>query len=87
MNFPVACKGRGPKQAVPDVRRRAAVIRGRVMTRAGRGIIGVRVGTNDKNVGTTMSTRDGWFDLMVNWGGAVTLQLGRPVFQPKEVSA
>lgn len=67
------------------VYRRASVLRGRVVTRAGRGVSGVRVSTEDKNVGTTTSRKDGWFDLMVNGGGAVTLNLGRPVFQPKEV--
>ena len=33
--------------------------------------------------GYTMTREDGWFDFMVNGGGAVTLQFGKSPFPPK----
>ena len=33
--------------------------------------------------GYTMSREDGWFDFMVNGGGAVTLQFGKSPFPPR----
>ena len=33
--------------------------------------------------GYTMTREDGWFDFMLNGGGAVTLQFGKSPFPPK----
>ncbi|XP_064078294.1 teneurin-m-like isoform X3 [Macrobrachium nipponense] len=63
--------------------RRAAVVRGRVVTKAGRGIVGLRVSTNHKLEGFTLTRTDGWFDIMVNGGGAVTLSFGKMPFSPR----
>ncbi|XP_069961217.1 teneurin-m-like isoform X2 [Cherax quadricarinatus] len=65
--------------------RRAAVVRGRVVTRAGRGVVGLRVATMENQEGFTLTRRDGWFDIMVNGGGAVTLTFGKPPFSPKTI--
>ncbi|XP_045622764.2 teneurin-m isoform X2 [Procambarus clarkii] len=65
--------------------RRAAVVRGRVVTRAGRGVVGLRVSTIENQEGFTLTRRDGWFDIMVNGGGAVTLTFGKPPFSPKTI--
>ena len=46
------------------------------------GLIGVRVSTTLPNEGFTMTRDDGWFDLMVNGGGAVMLQFGRNPYPP-----
>ena len=66
--------------------RRASVIRGRVLTSAGEGIIGVRVSVDRSrgasNYGFTLTRPGGWFDLLVNGGGAVTLQFQRSPFKP-----
>ena len=66
--------------------RRAAVIRGRVLSSAGEGIIGVRVSVDRSrgasNYGFTLTRPGGWFDLLVNGGGAVTLQFQRSPFKP-----
>ena len=63
---------------------RAAVIRGRVLTNTGRGLVGVRVTHADlHNEGYTMTQEDGWFDFMVNGGGAVTLKFGKSPFPPQ----
>ena len=61
---------------------RAAVVRGRVVTASGMGLIGVRVSTTLPNEGFTMTRDDGWFDLMVNGGGPVMLQFGRNPYPP-----
>ena len=62
---------------------RAAVVRGQVVTPgSGMGLIGVRVSTTLPNEGFTMTRDDGWFDLMVNGGGAVMLQFGRSPYPP-----
>ncbi|KAF5270057.1 hypothetical protein FQA39_LY08469 [Lamprigera yunnana] len=63
---------------------RSAVIRGRVTTQMGTGLIGVRVSTNTPLEGFTLTRDDGWFDLLVNGGGAVTLQFGRSPFRPEK---
>ena len=64
---------------------RSAVIRGRVVTKTGRGLIGVRVTHNDlHSEGYTMTQSDGWFDFMVNGGGAVSIQFGKSPFGPAE---
>ncbi|KAL5290836.1 TENM2.2 family protein [Megaselia abdita] len=62
---------------------RSAVIRGRVVTSLGMGLVGVRVSTTTPLEGFTLTRDDGWFDLMVNGGGAVTLQFGRSPFRPQ----
>ena len=66
--------------------RRAAVIRGRVLSSAGEGIIGVRVSVDRSrgasNYGFTLTRPGGWFDLLGNGGGAVTLQFQRSPFKP-----
>ena len=60
---------------------RASVVRGRVLTRTGEGIIGVRVSVDRNsgasNYGFTLTRPGGWFDMLVNGGGAVTLQFQR----------
>ncbi|XP_065159892.1 teneurin-m isoform X3 [Atheta coriaria] len=62
---------------------RSAVVRGRVITTMGMGLMGVRVSTATPLEGFTMTRDDGWFDLLVNGGGAVTLQFGRSPFRPQ----
>ncbi|XP_057653225.1 teneurin-m isoform X11 [Diorhabda carinulata] len=62
---------------------RSAVVRGRVTTQVGTGLMGVRVSTNTPLEGFTLTRDDGWFDLLVNGGGAVTLQFGRSPFSPQ----
>jgi teneurin len=47
------------------------------------GLIGVRVSTSQHLEGFTLTREDGWFDLLVNGGGAVTLQFGRSPFRPQ----
>lgn len=47
------------------------------------GLVGVRVSTTTPLEGFTLTREDGWFDLMVNGGGAVTLQFGRSPFRPQ----
>ncbi|CAG9563228.1 unnamed protein product [Danaus chrysippus] len=60
---------------------RSAVIRGRVVTSLGSGLVGVRVSTATPLEGFTLTREDGWFDLLVNGGGAVTLHFGRAPFK------
>ncbi|XP_073967241.1 teneurin transmembrane protein Ten-m isoform X2 [Choristoneura fumiferana] len=60
---------------------RSAVIRGRVVTSLGSGLVGVRVSTSTPLEGFTLTREDGWFDLLVNGGGAVTLYFGRAPFK------
>ena len=62
---------------------RAGVVRGRVVTSIGRGLMGVRVSTSTPMEGFTLTREDGWFDLLVNGGGAITLQFGRSPFRPQ----
>jgi hypothetical protein len=49
----------------------------------GMGLMGVRVSTSTPLEGFTLTREDGWFDLLVNGGGAVTLQFGRSPFRPQ----
>ena len=53
------------------------------MTAGGEGIIGVRVSVDKSrgasNYGFTLTRPGGWFDLLVNGGGAVSLQFQRSV--------
>lgn len=57
------------------------MIRGRVVTSLGSGLVGVRVSTSTPLEGFTLTREDGWFDLLVNGGGAVTLHFGRAPFK------
>lgn len=59
------------------------MVRGRVLTPTGLGLMGVRVSTSTPLEGFTLTRDDGWFDLLVNGGGAVTLQFGRSPFGPQ----
>ena len=65
--------------------RRAAVLRGRVLDRASKPLPGVKVTVlNHTEYGQTYSRQDGWFDLAVNGGEPLVLQLlraGYPVVQ------
>ncbi|XP_023220703.1 teneurin-m-like isoform X2 [Centruroides sculpturatus] len=64
---------------------RASVIRGQVVSPLGNGLMGIRVGmATDPLFGFTVTRDTGWFDLMVNGGGAVTLQFQREPFKPHE---
>ena len=54
-----------------------------MVTPSGMGLIGVRVSTNVPNEGFTMTRDDGWFDLMVNGGGPVMVQVGRNPYPPR----
>lgn len=47
------------------------------------GLVGVRVSTSTPLEGFTLTRDDGWFDLMVNGGGSITLQFGRSPFRPQ----
>lgn len=49
-----------------DINSRSAVVRGRVVTKLGMGLMGVRVSTTASREGFTLTRDDGWFDLMVN---------------------
>uniref|UniRef100_A0A1B6CCY7 Tenascin-like protein n=1 Tax=Clastoptera arizonana TaxID=38151 RepID=A0A1B6CCY7_9HEMI len=62
---------------------RSAVVRGRVVTSLGMGLMGARVSTSTPLEGFTLTRDDGWFDLLVNGGGSVTLQFGRSPFRPQ----
>ncbi|KAK6625770.1 hypothetical protein RUM43_006069 [Polyplax serrata] len=62
---------------------RSAVVRGRVTTPLGIGLMGVRVSTSTPLEGFTLTREDGWFDLLVNGGGAVIIQFGRSPFRPQ----
>ncbi|XP_067120237.1 teneurin-m-like isoform X3 [Centruroides vittatus] len=64
---------------------RASVIRGEVGSPSGSGLMGIRVGVaSDPLFGFTVTRETGWFDLMVNGGGAVKLQFQREPFTPHE---
>lgn len=54
------------------------------MTKLGMGLMGVRVSTTSSLEGFTMTRDDGWFDLMINGGGAVKILFGRQPFRPQE---
>ena len=40
-------------------------------------------GSDHLSEGYTMTREDGWFDFMLNGGGAVTLQFGKSPFPPR----
>ncbi|CAL4070306.1 unnamed protein product [Meganyctiphanes norvegica] len=67
--------------------RRVAVIRGQVVTPQGQGISGVRTSVDkESRFGLTATRKGGWFDVLVNGGGAVTLVFQRVPFQPLTVT-
>ncbi|KAA0203176.1 hypothetical protein HAZT_HAZT011068 [Hyalella azteca] len=69
------------------IRARVSVIRGRVVSANGEGIVGVRTSVDKQSkYGLTATRKGGWFDLLLNGGGAVTLQFQRANFQPKTVT-
>ncbi|KAK6619588.1 hypothetical protein RUM43_012345 [Polyplax serrata] len=58
-------------------------MRGRVVTPQGLGIVGIRVSVDkDSRFGFTLTRSGGWYDVLVNGGGAVTLQFQRSPFKP-----
>ncbi|XP_050695509.1 teneurin-m-like isoform X5 [Eriocheir sinensis] len=60
---------------------RASVVRGRVISGRGTGLRGVRVSHyRPVDTGFTLTRTGGWFDLMVNGGGAVRLLFGKSPF-------
>lgn len=60
---------------------RASVVRGRVISGRGTGLRGVRVSHyRPADTGFTLTRTGGWFDLMVNGGGAVRLLFGKSPF-------
>ncbi|XP_042205374.1 teneurin-m-like isoform X2 [Homarus americanus] len=62
---------------------RASVVRGRVISGRGTGLLGVRVSHyRPADTGFTLTRPGGWFDLMVNGGGAVRLLFGKSPFLP-----
>lgn len=59
------------------------MIRGQVVSKEFNGLIGVRVSVaTDPQFGFTLTRSDGWFDILVNGGGIVTLQFQRNPFYP-----
>ncbi|KAL1116307.1 hypothetical protein AAG570_005802 [Ranatra chinensis] len=65
------------------VPRRVSVMRGQVLSPQGLGIVGIRVSVDrDSRFGFTLTRAGGWFDVLVNGGGAVTLQFQRSPFRP-----
>lgn len=61
------------------------MIRGRVVTPRGEGLMGARVQyqsrkRSDIKKGITLTRDDGWFDFLVNGGGIVTLMFGKSPF-------
>lgn len=57
------------------------MVRGRVLTPAGEGLRGVRVSVDSSTgAGFTLTRPDGWFDLLINGGGVVTLGFGKQPF-------
>ncbi|KAF8782814.1 Teneurin-m like protein [Argiope bruennichi] len=66
---------------------RASVIRGQVVSTAGSGVMGVRVGlAGSAQPGFTVTRESGWFDILVNGGGAVKLHFQRDPFRPRDVT-
>ncbi|KAG5879649.1 hypothetical protein JTB14_012096 [Gonioctena quinquepunctata] len=66
---------------------RVAVMRGQVVTPQGLGIVGIRVSVDkESRFGFTLTRQGGWFDVLVNGGGAVTLQFQRSPFKPMTIT-
>ncbi|ODN02024.1 Teneurin-a [Orchesella cincta] len=62
--------------------RRVSVIRGQVLSPDGLGIVGIRVSVDKSSrFGFTLTRKGGWFDMLVNGGGSVTLGFSRPPFR------
>nr|CAH7727154.1 unnamed protein product [Callosobruchus chinensis] len=62
-------------------------MRGQVVTPQGLGIIGIRVSVDkESRFGFTLTRQGGWFDVLVNGGGAVTLQFQRSPFKPTTIT-
>ncbi len=67
---------------------RAAVLRGRVLTRAGDPLTGVLVAVQGRpELGQTLSRADGGWDLAVAGGGALTVVMSKAGFLPAQRSA
>jgi YD repeat-containing protein len=67
---------------------RAAVLRGRVLDRAGQPLPGVTVGIKDHpELGQTLSRADGAYDLAVNGGGTLTLDFQKAGHLPVQRQA
>ncbi len=63
--------------------RRAALLRGRVLTRDGTGVSGVRASlVGHPELGWTRTRSDGRFDLVVNGGGSLTVRLAKTGLLP-----
>jgi RHS repeat-associated protein len=66
-------------------RQRAAVVRGRVVAADGSPLPGVRIAVRaHPEFGQTLSRLDGWFDLAVNGGGALTIDYAKPGLLPAQ---
>jgi RHS repeat-associated protein len=64
---------------------RAAVVRGRVLTREGEPLSGVKITIKDRpELGQTLSRADGAFDLAVNGGGLLTIDYSRNGYLPSQ---
>ena len=61
-----------------------------MLTPAGEGLRGVRVSplSSISGAGFTLTRTDGWFDIMINGGGVVTLKFGKSpfIYQSKSIS-
>jgi RHS repeat-associated protein len=71
----------------PDViePKRAAVIRGKVMTRGGSALSGVNISIKDHpEFGYTLSRADGLFDMVVNGGGPLVIEYDRDGYLPAQ---
>ena len=66
-------------------RQRAAVVRGRVLDAEGDPLPGVRIAVRaHPELGQTLSRLDGWFDLAVNGGGALTIDYSKQGLLPAQ---
>jgi len=64
-----------------------SVIRGRVVTKDGSSLVGVRVSVVTQPLyGFTLTREQGLFDILANGGGSVTLQFQRQPFQSRRVT-
>ncbi|MDG4555809.1 MAG: hypothetical protein P9F19_00215 [Candidatus Contendobacter sp.] len=64
--------------------KRAAVIRGRVLDKQNNPLPGVTITIlNHPEFGQTLSRADGWFDLVVNGGGWLTVNYRKPAICPR----
>ena len=64
---------------------RASVVRGRVLQPDGTGLVGAQVTVQGQpEFGATSSRADGWYDLAVNGGGALTLDVSLAGYLPSQ---